>query len=216
MSVSAVLFDLDGTLLDTLDDLTDATNFALKGQGLPVCTRDEVRGYIGNGVALLLVRATKDRSGEANAEEMFADFKEYYAAHCQDKTRPYDGVMTLLSKLKAEGIKIGVVSNKVDFAVKGLCKAYFGDFIDVAIGENEAAGIPKKPAPHSVLEAMRILGTSPADTVYVGDSEVDIQTAKNAGLPCISVCWGFKDKEFLLKNGATCLAEDMDSLWRFF
>jgi phosphoglycolate phosphatase len=122
--------------------------------------------------------------------------------------------MTMLSALKAEGRKIGVVSNKVDFAVKGLCKGYFGGCIDVAIGENEAAGVRKKPAPDSVLEAMRILGASPADTVYVGDSEVDIQTAKNAGIPCISVSWGFKDKDFLLESGATCLAEDVEALRR--
>ena len=215
MRYSVVLFDLDGTLLDTLDDLTAAVNFALKGQDLPICTREEVRSYIGNGVVILLARAAKEKSGEINAEKMLADFKVYYAAHCQDETRPYDGVMAMLSALKAEGRKIGVVSNKVDFATKGLCKAYFGDFIDVAIGENEGAGVRKKPAPDSVFEAMRILGASPADTVYVGDSEVDIQTAKNAGLDCISVSWGFKDREFLLENGATRLAENVEALQRF-
>ncbi|MBQ2740526.1 MAG: HAD-IA family hydrolase [Clostridia bacterium] len=215
MRYSVVLFDLDGTLLNTLDDLTDAVNVALKEQDLPVCTREEVRGYIGNGVATLLARAAKGKSGEVNAEKMLADFKRYYASHCQDETRPYDGVMELLLRLKAEGRKIGVVSNKVDFAVKGLCKTYFGNLIDVAIGENEEGGVRKKPAPDSVLEAMRILGVSPADTVYVGDSEVDIQTAKNADLDCISVLWGFKDREFLLENGASCLAEDVEELRRF-
>ena len=212
MRYSAVLFDLDGTLLDTLDDLTDAVNFALKGQGLPPCTREEVRGYIGNGIVMLLARSTKQRANEVDAERMLCDFKEYYAAHCQDKTRPYDGVMDLLSSLKAEGVKIGVVSNKVDFATKGLCKAYFGDRIDVAIGENEEGGVRKKPAPDSVFEAMRVLSVEPADTVYIGDSEVDIQTARNAGLACISVSWGFKDSEFLLKNGATALAATVAEL----
>ena len=212
MRYSAVLFDLDGTLLDTLDDLTDAVNFALKGQGLPLCTREEVRGYIGNGIVMLLARSTKQRACEVNAERMLSDFKEYYSAHSQDKTRPYDGVMDLLSLLKAEGVKIGVVSNKVDFATKGLCKAYFGDYIDVAIGENEEGGVRKKPAPDSVFEAMRALSVEPTDTVYIGDSEVDIQTARNAGLACISVCWGFKDSEFLLENGATALAATVEEL----
>ena len=212
MRYSAVLFDLDGTLLDTLDDLTGAVNFALKGQGLPVCTREEVRGYIGNGVATLLARAAKGKSGEVNAERMLADFKEYYAAHCQDKTRPYDGVMEMLQALKAEGRKIGVVSNKVDFATKALCKAYFGDLIDVAIGENEEGGVRKKPASDSVFLAMQALEVAPFSVVYVGDSEVDIQTAKNAGLDCISVSWGFKDREFLLENGATYLAATVEEL----
>ena len=212
MRYSTILFDLDGTLLDTLDDLTDAVNFALKGQGLPLCTREEVRGYIGNGIVMLLSRAAKDRAREADAQKMLCDFKEYYAAHCQDKTRPYDGVMDLLQSLKADGRKIGVVSNKVDFATKGLCEAYFGDYIDVAIGENEEGGVRKKPAPDSVFEAMRILAVEPADTVYIGDSEVDIQTAKNAGLTCISVLWGFKDREFLLLNGATRLVATMEEL----
>lgn len=215
MRYSVVLFDLDGTLLDTLDDLTAAVNFALKGQDLPVCTREEIRSYIGNGVVILLARAAKEKSGEVDAGKMLADFKEYYTAHCQDETRPYGGVMEMLSMLKAEGRKVGVVSNKVDFATKGLCKAYFGDCIDVAIGENEGAGVRKKPAPDSVLAAMQILGATPADTVYIGDSEVDIQTAKNAGIPCISVSWGFKDRDFLLENGATCLAEDVETLRRF-
>ncbi len=212
MRYSAVLFDLDGTLLDTLDDLTDAVNFALEGQGLPACTREEVRGYIGNGIVLLLARAAKQRACEVDAERMLCDFKEYYSAHCQHKTRPYDGVMEMLSALKAEGRKIGVVSNKVDFATKGLCKAYFGGCIDVAIGENEEGGVRKKPAPDSVFEAMRILSAEPADTVYVGDSEVDIQTAKNAGIPCISATWGFKDREFLVQNGATHLVSTIEEL----
>ena len=212
MRYSAVLFDLDGTLLDTLDDLTDAVNFALKGQGLPLCTREEVRSFIGNGIVMLLARSTKQRACEVNAERMLSDFKEYYSAHCQDKTRPYDGVMELLSALKAEGRKVGVVSNKVDFATKGLCKVCFGNLIDVAIGENEAAGVPRKPIPDGIFLAMRTLLAELKDTVYVGDSEVDIQTAKNAGIPCISVTWGFKDRDFLLENGATALATTVEEL----
>ena len=212
MMYSTVLFDLDGTLLDTLDDLTDAVNFALKGQGLPDCTREEVRNFIGNGIVMLLSRAAKDRASEVDADKMVADFKEYYAAHWQDKTRPYDGVIELLSALKAEGRKVGVVSNKVDFATKGLCKACFGNLIDVAIGENEAAGVPRKPIPDGIFLAMRALSSELKDTVYVGDSEVDIQTAKNAGIPCISVTWGFKDRGFLLENGATHLVSTIEEL----
>ena len=212
MRYSVVLFDLDGTLLDSLDDLTSAVNFALKGQGLPKCTREEIRSYIGNGAALLLARAAKDKAGQVDAAKMLVDFKEYYLAHYRDETRPYEGVQELLLALRAEGRKIGVVSNKVDFAVKDLCQAYFGDLIAVAIGENEEAGIPRKPAPNSVFEAMRILGAGPAETVYVGDSEVDIQTAQNAGLPCISVSWGFKDRAFLVENGAEQIASTVEEL----
>jgi phosphoglycolate phosphatase len=212
MRYSVVLFDLDGTLLNTLEDIAAATNYALQRQGLPICSVEQVRSYIGNGAALLLARAAQGRATEEGARQMLADFKEYYGAHCQDATRPYDGIMRLLSALRDEDRKIGVISNKVDFAVKQLCREYFGDFVSVAVGENEEAGVRKKPAPDSVLAAMRTLGAEPADTVYVGDSEVDIQTARNAGIACISVSWGFKDKEFLLRSGATCLAESVEEL----
>lgn len=202
-----VIFDLDGTLLDTLDDLWAAVNAALVKFGLPTRTKEEVRSFVGNGIVKLM-----ERSAGAVDREIFdgvmTEFKRYYGEHCADWTKPYDGIMPLLEKLKANGIATAVVSNKADFAVKKLSKAYFGELIKEAVGEDEAAGIRKKPAPDSLLAVMQRLGAGTDSTVYVGDSEVDIQTAKNAGVACISVTWGFKDRAFLLENGATKLIDE--------
>ncbi len=215
MRYSVVLFDLDGTLLDTLDDLTAGINFALGQQGLPACTRAQAGTYIGNGAVAMLSRAAGEGLQSADLSRLVEDFKRFYGEHCQDKTQPYDGVIEALKALRKAGVKVGVVSNKVDFAVKLLCKQYFGELVDVAIGENEGAGVRKKPAPDSVLAAMRAFGANPQDTVYVGDSEVDIQTAKNAGIACISVTWGLKDRAFLMENGAKRLADNTEELMRF-
>ena len=202
----AVIFDLDGTLLDTLADLHAAVNAALFAHGLPARSIEEVRGFVGNGIKKLIERAV----GIANypqTESVLSAFKSYYGAHCKDQTRPYDGVMALLTVLSAAGIKTAVVSNKADFAVKLLAEEYFNGLLMDAVGENESAGIRKKPAPDSLLSVMQKLGVSQAETLYVGDSEVDIQTAQNAGVACLSVTWGFKDKAFLLDNGATLFAD---------
>ena len=208
-----LLFDLDGTLLDTLDDLHAAVCYALEKQGLPTRTRAQVRDYIGNGIVLLMQRAVgADAVPAVDMASVMADFKEYYGAHCQDKTAPYDGVLELLAALKAQGKKIAVVSNKADFAVKKLCEGYFSGLVDVAIGENEAGGVKKKPAPDTVFAAVNALGGTLENAVYIGDSEVDIQTASNAGLACISVSWGMKDREFLLKNGAKTIVDTTEEL----
>lgn len=209
------LFDLDGTLLDTLDDLWAAVNHALTVCGFPLRTRDEVRRFIGNGVAKLVERALGEGADRATNERALALFKEYYGAHCQDRTRVYDGIIDVLTALRTAGKRVGVVSNKAAFAVEILCKAYFGDLVGVAIGENEAAGIRKKPAPDTVFAALQALGTEPSTAVYIGDSEVDLQTAQNAGLPCISVTWGMKDEEFLLQHGAKCLVRTPDQLLQY-
>ncbi len=206
MKYQAVIFDLDGTLLDTLEDLWRSVNFALEKFGLPLRTREEVRGFVGNGIYLLMRRAT------GNAEEeiflgAFEAFKAHYGAHCEDHTRPYEGVMSLLESLRAQGIKTAVLSNKADFATKKLTKRYFGELISIAVGENEEAGIRKKPAPDSLFAVLQTLGVRKENAVYVGDSEVDIQTAQNAGVDCISVTWGFKDREFLLKEGGARLVD---------
>ncbi len=201
-----IVFDLDGTLLDTLDDLWQGVNAALQKYGLPLRTREEVRAFVGNGIRKLIQRASGLREG-APFEGVFSEFKRYYGAHCEDQTRPYEGIVELLQALRERGVKTAVVSNKADFAVKKLSDSYFGDLLLQAVGENEEAGIRKKPAPDSLLAVMRSLGATKEKTVYVGDSEVDIQTAQNAGVDCISVTWGFKDREFLLKNGATCLVD---------
>ena len=201
----AVIFDLDGTLLNTLDDLADSTNYALSKFGYPTRTIEEVRQFVGNGVAKLIERAIPDGKNNHNFEKCLAIFKENYAQNMYNKTAPYNGIIEMLSNLKSKGIKIAVVSNKFDLAVKELCKKYFEGFIDFAAGENEAQGIKKKPAPDTVISVLNEFNFAPEDAVYVGDSDVDIMTAKNSKMPCISVTWGFRDEKFLLENGATIL-----------
>ncbi len=201
-----IIFDLDGTLLDTLDDLWHSVNGALAACGLPLRTREQVRAFVGNGIVNLMERATGEIAPALGAQALAA-FKECYALHCEDTTQPYEGILPLLEECKKRGIATAVVSNKADYAVQRLVKRYFDGLICVAIGENEEAGVRKKPAPDSLLAVMKRLGATPADTVYVGDAEVDIQTAKNAGVDCISVTWGFKDRDFLLANGATRLID---------
>ena len=195
-----VIFDLDGTLLDTLDDLTDATNAALCKHGLPVRTKAEVCAFIGNGIKKLIERAIG--YPYENFDEVLQFFKVYYGAHCADKTQPFAGIIPLLQELKKRGVQTAVVSNKADFAVKQLANAYFGELLAEAVGENEAAGVRKKPAPDSVLAVMEKLGAEKRTTVYIGDSEVDVQTAKNAGVDGVCVTWGFREAEFLIENGA--------------
>ena len=207
----AVIFDLDGTLLDTLDDLWDSVNAALEKYGLPLRTREEVRWFVGNGIAKLIERATGEVEKEVY-EGVFAEFKRRYAAHCEDKTKPYEGIMSLLARLKAQGIKTAVVSNKADFALKKLAQSYFDGLLLEAVGENEEAGIRKKPAPDSVLAVMQSMGVGTRSTVYIGDSDVDLQTAKNAGVDCIAVTWGFRDRAFLIEHGATVLVDTATEL----
>ena len=200
MKKTTVIFDLDGTLLDTLQDLADAVNYALRKEGMPERTIDEVRQFVGNGVRLLMIRAVP--GGESNPlfEETFAQFKEYYGEHCNDNTKPYEGMIELLETLKSKGYSVAIVSNKIDFAVKELSVLYFKGIVPVAIGEKE--GVRRKPAPDTVREALKELGRTAEEAVYVGDSDVDIKTAKNADMPCISVLWGFRDLEFLEEHGA--------------
>lgn len=207
-----VIFDLDGTLLDTLEDLTDAVNYALREMKMPERTIDEVRRFVGNGVRRLLELAVPGGTGNPAFEETFAKFREYYGIHCNDKTKAYEGVVKLLRELRDEGYALAIVSNKLDSAVKELSEIYFEGIIKVAIGEK--AGIAKKPAPDTVYAALAKLHRTPERAVYVGDSEVDVMTAKNAGLPCISVLWGFRDEAFLRENGARWFArtpEDVKS-----
>ncbi|HIU59600.1 MAG TPA: HAD family hydrolase [Candidatus Scatosoma pullistercoris] len=212
MRYQVYLFDLDGTLLDTLSDLTAATNAALAAYGCPARTREEVKGFVGNGIRLLIERAAP--AGTPYLEEIFSEFRTYYAAHCFDHTRPYPGVEDMLREIVRRGGKAGIVSNKADFAVQELTGRFFKGLVQAAAGENEGAGIRKKPAPDLVYSVLGRLGEDGTGAVYVGDSEVDIQTAKNAGLPCISVTWGFKTREFLLANGATRLVDRPEEICR--
>lgn len=204
-----VVFDLDGTLLDTLDDLHGAVNAALTAYALPLRTREEVRSFVGNGIVKLMERSVGcAKVPTVDFDGVLSTFKAYYKAHCKDKTQAYAGIMPLLTALKERGVKAAVVSNKADFAVKLLAEEYFDGLLLAAVGENESAGIRKKPAPDSLLAVMAELGASPETTVYVGDSEVDIRTAKNAGVDCLSVTWGFKDRAFLEENGAAVLIDE--------
>lgn len=201
---SNYIFDLDGTLLNTLDDLCASCNYALKTMGFAQRTTDEVRRFVGNGVAKLMERAVPDGTSDGQTAEALAVFRKYYLDHGLDTTRPYDGIPELLTALRQRGNRVAVVSNKFNDATRQLCAHFFPDTVEVAIGET--AAIRKKPAPDTVMEAMRQLGVDAAGTVYVGDSDVDVMTARNSGLPCISVLWGFRDRAFLEDCGATVFA----------
>ena len=205
MTYSTYIFDLDGTLLDTLGDLAASVNFALREHGMPEHSIDDVRSFVGNGVRLLMERAIPDGADNPDFEATFATFRQHYMAHSLDTTRPYDGVPEALRELRNRGCQLAVVSNKMMAATQELIRHFFPDTIAVAIGEHEAEGIRKKPAPDTVFAALRELGVGQEGAVYVGDSDVDIRTAENAGLPCISVLWGFRDKDFLIKHGAKTL-----------
>ena len=202
MTYSTYIFDLDGTLLDTLGDLAASVNFALRTHGMPEHSIDDVRRFVGNGVRRLMERAVPEGADNPQFEAVFAAFREYYIHHSLDTTRPYEGIPETLAALRERGCRLAVVSNKMRKATEELCRYFFPDTIEVAIGEDEAAGIHKKPAPDTVFEALRQLGVEKENTVYVGDSDVDIETANNVGIPCISVLWGFRDKDFLLQYGA--------------
>lgn len=201
MKKTTYIFDLDGTLLDTLQDLAAAVNFALRKNGMEEHSIDDIRRFVGNGVRKLIERAVPNGSKNPRIEEVFADFRSYYMQHSLDTTKPYDGITEILQELKMRGCKMAVVSNKMMAATQELVAHFFPE-IEVAIGENEAEGIRKKPAPDMVFEALNRLGAEAESAVYIGDSDVDIQTAKNAGVPCISVLWGFRNREFLLEHGA--------------
>lgn len=215
MSYRAVIFDLDGTLLDTLEDLKDAVNVSLAEHGKPQRTLEEIRCFVGNGIARLIARAVPEGTTEEEREKILATFRAYYSAHCQDKTAPYDGVLEVLSSLKEKGIKMAVVSNKADFAVQELIPVYFGDCISVAKGENEAAGVKKKPSPDMVYAALDELKCAKEEAVYVGDSDVDLATAKNSGLPCIGCSWGFRGRTFLEEHGADWIVDEPKEILKF-
>lgn len=204
------IFDLDGTLLSTLGDLAASCNYALRTNGMPERTVDEVRRFVGNGVKKLMERAIPGGLDNDKFDKTYADFRQHYMQHNLDTTKPYDGVMEMLEELRKRGKKVAVVSNKFYAATQELCRYFFGDLVPVAIGERE--DIRKKPAPDTVLEAMRQLGVTAERAVYIGDSDVDIDTARNSGMPCISVLWGFRDKEFLLEHGAKTLVSTPEEI----
>lgn len=199
MAYKLAIFDLDGTILNTLEDLADAMNYALGAHGYPGRTIEEVRRFVGNGIRKLIERAVPAGLAKEEIDRVHETFSAYYQQHCADKTRPYEGVLPLLERLRAAGCLTAVVSNKADAAVQPLCQRYYNGLFDYAVGER--AGIRRKPDPDSVQEVLRCLQVEAADAVYIGDSEVDIQTAENAGLDSIIVTWGFRDREYLESQG---------------
>ena len=198
--ITTVIFDMDGTVLNTLDDLAASVNYVLTRYGMPVHCTEDYRRYFGNGIRYALQCAVPKGTEEAAIDQMLPVFREHYNAHCLDKTRPYDGIQELMKALRDRGYKLAIVSNKIDSAVKELNAKFFSDYVDVAIGERE--GIRRKPAPDTVVQALEELKSAKHEAVYIGDSEVDLQTAANAGLPCISVLWGFREEDFLTEQGA--------------
>ena len=209
MQYKAILWDLDGTLLDTLCDLTTAVNTALVGRGYPARGADEVRAFVGDGARSLIARALPPEAGDA-VDAVLQDFNAYYAAHCREATAPYDGILPLLARLQAAGVRSGVVSNKPHYAVVPLAKEYFGDLLELAVGSQD--GVPRKPAPDTVLNAMKQLGVTAEETLYIGDSEVDVQTARNAGVDGLFVTWGFRTPAQLKAAGAEYLVNTVEEL----
>lgn len=199
-SCRLVIFDLDGTLLDTLDDLADGVNYALAACGLPPRTREEIRCFVGNGIRKLIERAVPTGTPAEAVEQVYTTFRAYYSLHAADQTRPYDGIAELLQRLQAHGLQLAVVSNKAQDAVEALCRRFFGERFAVVLGD-----IPtrkRKPSPDAVAEVLACTGVKADAALYVGDSEVDIETASNASVACLSVDWGFRSRETLQEAGA--------------
>ena len=195
MKLDVAVFDLDGTILDTLCDLKNSVNFALEKNGLPLRSTEEIRAFVGNGIRLLIERSVPENTPLEITDKCFVDFKEHYKENSSVFTKPYDGIVDVLNELKNNGVKTAVVSNKADFAVQELVSEYFSDAFLFATGEKE--GVRRKPCPDSVFEAIKVLGGNKNTTVYIGDSEVDIETSRNSGVSCIAVTWGFRSKEVL-------------------
>ena len=206
MGYRAVLFDMDGTVLDTLEDLWAAVNVSLERFGLPEASRDAVRAGLGNGAAHLISCVAPPEM----AQEVLAFYKPWYDAHCDIATRPYPGILPLMGRLREKGVKQAIISNKPDPAVQELARRYFPDLLETAVGES--AQVRRKPDPDAVLRAVEQMGLSVADCVYVGDTEVDLATAKNAGMDCIIVSWGFRSRSQLIEAGATRIADTAEEL----
>lgn len=211
MSINTVIFDLDGTLLYTLEDLTDSVNYMLDKNGFALRSIEEVKDFVGNGVPLLIKRVLPEGVSDLIFNKCLEEFKNHYSENMYNKSKPYDGIIVLLEKLKTNGYKIGVVSNKFDSAVKKLCNKYFNGLVDIAIGQRE--NIKPKPSPDSVIELINKLNSTPDECIFVGDSEVDIETAINAGIPCLSVTWGYKNIDFLYEHGASTLIYSPEDIW---
>lgn len=209
MRYNTIIWDLDGTLLNTIDDLRDCVNYVLAKFGYPLHTTEEMKMFVGSGIRVMLARATPDGEDNPHFEEMFSCFTDYYAIHCQDKTAPYLGIRETLAALREAGCQMAIVTNKIQSAAEELCHHLFPE-VEIVIGDSP--DIQKKPAPDGVYKAMSLLGADPKTTAYVGDSNIDVETAKAAGLPCLAVLWGFRTKEQLLSYGAEHLFENTEDL----
>ena len=214
MKYQLAIFDMDGTILNTLEDLADSVNYALSCSNYPTRTLDEVRNFVGNGIRKLMERAVPSGTSPEELEQVYADFTAYYPKHCYDKTKPYSGMIETIQNLRKQGIKTAVVSNKADYAVQILCKQYFDGLFDYAVGEQ--TGVQRKPAPDSVNMVLDKLKITRKNAVYIGDSDVDIDTARNAEMDCISVDWGFRDPSFLQEHGAKIMVSSPEELLNFF
>ena len=210
MEHKAFIFDLDGTLLNTLEDLKNSVNFAMRSMGYPEHTLEQVRMFIGNGIAMLIKRAVPQGTDEIDEKKTLGIFTEHYNAHLNDCTAPYPGVTESLTALKNRGVKIGVVTNKNDDSAKMLIAGYFGNLVDVTLGHLD--GIPSKPNPEALLRVMSDLGVNAEETLYFGDSDVDVLTAKNAGVKSVGASWGFRGKDVLLKAGADIILSDPNKI----
>lgn len=207
------IFDLDGTLLNTLTDLTNSVNHALNIHHMPLQSEQEVKRNLGSGLLKLMEGVVPNAQNNQMFNSVMDAFKKHYLTHSMDHTAPYPGVNAMLKRLKNKGKHIAIVSNKFDAATKQLAKQFFHGLVDVVVGENMSMGIRRKPHPDGVNKAMTLIGANHDDTVYIGDSDVDILTARNSNLPCISVLWGFRTKEFLTEKGAATFVEHPDEIF---
>ncbi len=210
--ITTIVFDMDGTVLNTLEDLTVSMNYVLDRFNMPGHRLEEYRLFFGNGVKEALRLSLPEGASADIIDEMMVVFKEHYDAHCLDRTRPYDGIVDVMRQLKEKGYRLAIVSNKIDSAVKELNDRFFTDYVDTALGEK--AGINRKPAPDMVYAALKEMGSTKEESIYIGDSEVDLMTARNSELPCISVLWGFRDKKYLIEQGADCFADRPEDIIR--
>lgn len=208
----ACIFDLDGTLTDTLEDLKNAANFAMRSMGFPERTKDEVRRFVGNGAVKLIERCVPEGTDKETQAKALAVYNGHYSVHLNDNTKPYDGIPELLLKLKEMNIRTAVVSNKDDGPVREIVRGFFGETIDFSVGRKD--GVPPKPSPEGVLKALAALECRADEAIYIGDSDIDVLTARNAGLKCIGVTWGFRDRELLIESGADFIADSADEILR--
>ena len=212
-NIDTIIFDLDGTLLNSLGDLHASFNHTIEHFGYPTRSIDEIKNFVGNGIKKAIERALPCKVSDEELNKITEYFRSYYKEHMFELTKPYNGIVELLSNLKAKGYKLAIVSNKYDDAVKNLSRIYFGDLIDIAIGEGY--GVRRKPEIDGILKAIQIMESKLENCIFVGDSNVDIETANNANIPCISVLWGYRDKAFLKENGAKIFAETTKDIEKF-